>query len=79
MSNDNCIYRKEQLEKAQTADPVSLCFVHKYYSFAYALLRSFDKSNIILSQFSALECFSVGDGLPWEDARFHAASNLLFL
>jgi len=28
-------------------------------------------------RFAALECFSVGDGLLWEDAWFYAASDFL--
>lgn len=28
-------------------------------------------------QFAALECFSIGDGLLWEDAWFYAASDFL--
>lgn len=68
--------RREQLEKAQTADPVNqileeiTCFFLSSYFFAITL------NNVWMCSpdDSALECFSVGDGASWEDAWFYAAS-----
>lgn len=85
------------MEKAQTADPVSQCFMDnnifqlkqpdtfkdylmRFYTsalfkslgfflphLAFALVKHY----IVLLQMSALECFSAGDGSPWENAWFY--------
>lgn len=46
--------------------------------FVWIFYASLAKILLSLSQFSALECFSAGDGLLWEDAWFYAASDFLF-
>ncbi|KAF7139188.1 hypothetical protein RHSIM_Rhsim07G0193500 [Rhododendron simsii] len=54
------IYTREQLEKAQTADPfVDAC--------CYTMIKA------LLMHFSAMECFSVGDGSLWKDAWLYEA------
>ncbi|KAK6158054.1 hypothetical protein DH2020_005368 [Rehmannia glutinosa] len=51
------LYTREQLEKAQTADPVSTHPIHLFLS--------------------ALECFSVRNGLLWKDAWMYWAKKIL--
>ncbi|KAK6158046.1 hypothetical protein DH2020_005360 [Rehmannia glutinosa] len=74
------LYTREQLEKAQTADPVSTqCrrFFAKEYHVSGILLETLRDVCPIHLFLSALECFSVRNGLLWKDAWMYWAKKIL--